>query len=63
MITTGDHHMNLHEIFLVFSLVLALLAAFGYWPRAQPIVWLGGLFPLAFAFFIASLMVGGFSLR
>jgi hypothetical protein len=54
--------MNLHEIFLVFALVLALLASGGYWPRATPMVWLGGLFPLAFAFFIASLMVGGRSI-
>jgi hypothetical protein len=54
--------MNLHELFMVFSLVLALIASFGYWPRAQPIVWLGGLFPLAFAFFVAAQLVGGRSI-
>jgi hypothetical protein len=51
--------MNLHEIFMVFALVLSLIASFGYWPRPQPIAWLYGLFPLAFAFFIAAQMVGG----
>jgi hypothetical protein len=55
--------MNLHEIFFVFALVLAVIASFSYWPRPTPIVWLGGLFPLAFAFFIASLLVGGVNFR
>jgi hypothetical protein len=51
--------MNLHEIFLVVALVLAVLASLQYWPRStpSPYTWLGGLFPLSFAFFLASLLL------
>ncbi len=47
--------MTVSTLMLVVSLVLALLAAFGL-PKGSGRV---SLFPLAFAFFLLSLLVGG----
>ncbi len=46
--------MTVSTLMLVVSLVLALLAAFGV-PKGSRV----SLFPLAFAFFVLSLLVGG----
>ena len=48
--------MSIAIVFLIVSLILAILAAF---PVPSPV----GLFPLAFAFFIASLLFGHVVLR
>jgi hypothetical protein len=46
--------MTLATLFLLVSLILAILAAVG-WPKETRV----GLFPLAFSFFVLAVLVGG----